>query len=140
MNKRENLILHKFPISVPEVLYRIIEFKKNSIVLNVIIVIHNDLRVVLPEDKRICSFHDEVKGWNEIKNHIEGEESRPGLTYACPVTSQTLQKLDIRHYKITPSMEPLVLNEDQISDSERDNWYINILNEWKFVPMNEKFD
>ena len=74
--------------------------------------IHNNINPV-PEKDRLCSRESEVEGWEEIKTRKEDEEYKPGLTYACSVTSEAIKKLEIVYNNTPIWMEDLVLNDKQ---------------------------
>ncbi|XP_065223404.1 uncharacterized protein LOC135847676 [Planococcus citri] len=75
-------------IPIPELMYRMVEYRLKHKTYRVLIIIHNE-RVSVPVEDRICLEKDEVAGWSRIKN----DNVETGLTYACPVTQKTLEKL-----------------------------------------------
>ncbi|XP_065223181.1 uncharacterized protein LOC135847545 [Planococcus citri] len=119
INSPDNKILRKFPIPVPEIIYRIVEYLgTDGRTYNVVIVIHNVLGSVTDED-RICPLEFEVKGWDYVKVQPEkvheGYNEPSGLTYACGITEKVIKKLKA-DYEKTASMADLLLTE---GDPER---------------------
>ncbi|XP_065225025.1 uncharacterized protein LOC135848878 [Planococcus citri] len=108
INPQDNIITRKFPIPVPILLYRILEYKQDGQIFNAIFVIHNLLYTV-PVDERICSKESEVEGWDEIKHQAKDRDIRPELIYVCPVTPLTIEKLQAR-YEILDTMQTFKLN------------------------------
>lgn len=79
-----------YTIPVPKIIFKIIRieaFDKRS----VIIIVHNDPNPVSDSD-RICSKESEIPGWDMIKN----ENPRTGLTYACHLTPEVIDTLELQ--------------------------------------------
>lgn len=74
---RENAQIRQI-ISIPKIIYRVIEVKYFDLLYDAVIIIHNDPRPVREKD-RICNKSEEISGWEAIEN----DDPRTGLTYVC---------------------------------------------------------
>ncbi|XP_065225065.1 uncharacterized protein LOC135848904 [Planococcus citri] len=118
----------------PKIMYRLVKYEVKGNLYQTIVVIHNNPSTdeVTSED-RICREEDEVKGWDRIKN-IEGE---PGLSYACPLTKQTVERITVAKDAFLLS-EALELNafpkyDANIGGISRDDETENIEKEFEYI-------
>ncbi|XP_065223402.1 uncharacterized protein LOC135847674 [Planococcus citri] len=105
INLSKDKTLQNFP--TPQIIYRIVRYEVDSIIYQTIVVIHNNSSLELaPRETRVCSKTEEVGGWSKIKNQLD----EPGLTYACPVTRNSLLYLGIDDHDAVSPSDPLELN------------------------------
>lgn len=102
----EDQLMKLFP--VPKVLFRIVEFHYNNQVADAAIIIHNDNEV--PDEDRICPNPQE--GWEQITND-PSTSGIPGLTYACKMTQQVVNNLDIN--RTVPQPRFFKLNDNRLA-------------------------
>ncbi|XP_065225098.1 uncharacterized protein LOC135848930 [Planococcus citri] len=95
--------LQNFPN--PLIIYRIVRYELESNIYQTIVVIHNNPNLEA-SPRRVCSKDEEVGGWGKIKNKLD----EPGLTYACPVTNDSLLYLGIDDHDAVSPSDPLELN------------------------------
>lgn len=90
---------------------------------NAIVVIHNILGSVRQEE-RICPTESELQGWHGLgQGKVFQRFIHPtGLTYTCPVTSETIQKLGMEYEKT--SIGSFNLNEDQQGEISKQKEFV----------------
>ncbi|XP_065223623.1 uncharacterized protein LOC135847833 [Planococcus citri] len=84
----EHKLFRKYPI--PEIMYRIVTWTDGVHVLKVVVVIHNDSKPVLEED-RVCLDKDQLRGWEDIQS--PDTDTTKGTSYVCPMSERSIQKL-----------------------------------------------
>lgn len=107
-------------ISIPMIIYKIIEYKirpklpqDTPDIYFAVIVIHND-----PTPNagvfRICERDSKISGWEFIEN----EESESGLTYVCGLNKKVAEKLDLYDKDYISDKSPLRLDQFPTYDPE----------------------
>lgn len=113
-DSQEDWLFSKYPI--PKVIYRVVEYRLGNETYDVLVVIHNDLDVNIPESERICTTP--VEGWDEIDEAAKYTE--PGLSYTCKLTEVAYERLGIGRKVELKGVKELKLNEFPTLDSNGD--------------------
>ena len=104
----------------PEILYRIVEYREDDRIFNVIVVIHNSIKIISSKE-RICDVQDEILSWNDMKiTNPQFAYPYSKLVYACPVTEDTIKKLQA-DYKVKTSTSPFVLDANKRNKIKANN-------------------